>query len=59
VFASRDPDICGNLGSDPERLRVHFIQYFGQNLGSLAVNDAIVAKRFVIWAGFFQTLPIG
>ena len=24
------------------------IQYFGQNLGGLVVNDAIVAKRFVI-----------
>ena len=34
-------------------------QYFRQILGGLAVNDAIVAKRFVIRAGFFQTLPIG
>jgi len=34
-------------------------QYFGQNLGSLIGNDAIVTKSFVIRAGFFQTLPIG
>ena len=36
-----------------------YTQYFRQILGGLAVNDAIVAKRFVIRAGFFQTLPIG
>jgi hypothetical protein len=40
-------------------LPAHKDQYFGQNLSSLVVNDAIVAKRFVIRAGFFQTLPIG
>jgi hypothetical protein len=34
-------------------------QYFGQNLGGLIGNDAIVTKRFVIRAGFLQTLPIG
>lgn len=34
-------------------------QYFGQNLGCLIGNDAIVTKRFVIQAGFFQTLPGG
>jgi chromosome partitioning protein len=36
-----------------------FDQYFGKNLGGLVVNNAIVTKRFVIRAGFFQTLPIG
>jgi GTP cyclohydrolase II len=36
-----------------------FNQYFGQNLGCLISNDAIVTKRFVIRAGFFQTLPVG
>ena len=34
-------------------------QYCGQNLGCLIGNDAIVTKRFVIRAGFFQTLPVG
>src|SRR6266704_4084574 len=36
-----------------------YFQYCGQNLGCLIGNDAIVTKRFVIWAGFFQTLPVG
>lgn len=34
-------------------------QHFGQNLGCLISNDAVVTKRFVIQAGFFQTLPRG
>ena len=34
-------------------------QYFGQNLGCLIGNDAIVTKCFVIRAGFLQTLPVG
>jgi hypothetical protein len=32
-------------------------QYFGQNLGCLIGNDAIVTKRFVIQAGFFHIPP--
>jgi hypothetical protein len=36
-----------------------YAQYFGQNLGGLVGNEAIATKRFVIRAGFFQTLPIG
>jgi hypothetical protein len=34
-------------------------QYFGQDLGCLIGNDAIVTKCFVIRAGFLQTLPVG
>jgi hypothetical protein len=30
-----------------------------ENLGGLIGNDAIVTKRFVIRAGFVQTLPVG
>ena len=45
-------------GGKPGKTDLLQKQYFGQNLGSLVVNDAIVAKRFVSRAGFFQTLPV-
>ncbi len=35
------------------------IQYFGHNLGCQFSNSAIVTKRFVIWTGFIQALPVG
>jgi hypothetical protein len=52
------------FGAVPEVIPGDFLcalldQYFGQNLGCLISNDAIVTKRFVIRAGFFQTLPVG
>jgi hypothetical protein len=37
----------------------YYRQYFGQDLGCLIGNDAIVTKCFVIRAGFLQTLPVG
>ncbi len=33
-------------------------QYCGQNLGRLFGNNTIVAKGFVLRAGFFQTQPV-
>ncbi len=36
----------------------HFTQYCGQNLGRLFGNNTIVAKGFVLRAGFFQTQPV-
>src|SRR5215510_16120499 len=39
--------------------KASYHQYFGQNLGCLIGNDAIVTKCFVIRAGFLQTLPVG
>ncbi len=36
----------------------YFIQYCGQNLGRLFGNNTIVAKGFVLRAGFFQTQPV-
>ena len=34
-------------------------QYCGHILGCLLINDAVIAKGFVLWTGFVQTLPIG
>ncbi len=34
------------------------VQYCGQNLGRLFGNNTIVAKGFVLRAGFFQTQPV-
>ncbi len=43
----------------PLVLRVYAIeQYCGQNLGRLFGNNTIVAKGFVLRAGFFQTQPV-
>ena len=36
-----------------------FSQYCGHILGCLLINDAVIAKGFVLWTGFVQTLPIG
>ena len=36
-----------------------FVQYCGHILGCLLINDAVIAKGFVLWTGFVQTLPIG
>ena len=36
-----------------------FHQYCGHILGCLLINDAVIAKGFVLWTGFVQTLPIG
>ena len=33
-------------------------QYCGHILGCLLINDAVIAKGFVLWTGFVQTLPI-
>jgi hypothetical protein len=35
------------------------MQYFGQNLGCLFDNDAVVTQGCVIRAGFVQTVPVG
>ncbi len=37
---------------------IHENQYCGQNLGRLFGNNTIVAKGFVLRAGFFQTQPV-
>ena len=59
--AVRDVDLGSIAG--PDRTKDAAIdfdnQYCGQNLGCLIGNNAIVTKRFVIRAGFFQTLPVG
>ena len=34
-------------------------QYCGHILGCLLINDTVIAKGFVLWTGFVQTLPIG
>ena len=41
-----------------DKLRIP-IQYCGHILGCLLINDAVIAKGFVLWTGFVQTLPIG
>ncbi len=42
---------------DPKLLDLLY-QYCGQNLGRLFGNNTIVAKGFVLRAGFFQTQPV-
>jgi len=53
------PNTPIGTGNFSDSLHVLTYQYCGQNLGCLIGNDAIVTKRFVIRAGFFQTLPVG
>ncbi len=48
------------LKRDPryQFVRQPLLQYCGQNLGRLFGNNTIVAKGFVLRAGFFQTQPV-
>ena len=64
----------GKLWSNDSTLKFYFLdgeerekkivrdalnQYCGHILGCLLINDAVIAKGFVLWTGFVQTLPIG
>ena len=42
-----------------DKLLGYDYQYCGHILGCLLINDAVIAKGFVLWTGFVQTLPIG
>ncbi len=47
----------GRWGKDDQIGAIN-MQYCGQNLGRLFGNNTIVAKGFVLRAGFFQTQPV-
>ena len=58
---ARVSTILTTLGADPpgKYMERYIQQYFGQNLSCYVGNDAIVTKRLIIRARFFQTMPVG
>ena len=51
--------VAATLIYHEKKMQILTNQYCGHILGCLLINDAVIAKGFVLWTGFVQTLPIG